>query len=68
MATKSSGGAAKKTGGAKKATKGRKKAAAAASGGESSGGKLTLSRQTLRDLETLTREAAGAQSQKVCIA
>lgn len=69
MATKSSGGAAKKTGGAKKATKGRKKAAAAPSGGESGGGKLTLSRQTLRDLETLVQEAAAVrQSKKVCIA
>lgn len=68
MATKSSGGAAKKTGGAKKATKGRKKAAAASGGESGGGGKLTLSRQTLRDLEALTREAAGAQSQKVCVA
>jgi hypothetical protein len=65
MAAKSSGAAKKKAGTAKKATKSRK---AAVSGGESGGGKLTLSRQTLKDLEALTREAAGAQSQKVCVA
>jgi len=66
MATKPFGPGKKKTGTAKKATKAGK--AAAASGGASGGGKLTLSRQTLKDLEALTREAAAAQSQKVCIA
>lgn len=59
-ATKSSG--EKASGTAKKAKKATKAAAAASD-------KLTLSKETLQDLQSLVREAASPrQSKKVCVA
>jgi hypothetical protein len=62
-ATKSSG--EKASGTAKKATKAKKGTKAAAGASD----KLTLSKETLQDLQSLVREAARPrQSRKVCVA